>query len=43
MFKFDTAAVTSYVTAAAVALISTTMLFAVTAVPSVASYSSVVA
>jgi hypothetical protein len=43
MFKIDTAAFTSYVAAATVALFSTTMLFAVTAVPSVAALSGSVA
>jgi len=43
MFKIDTAAFTSYVAAAAVALLSTTMLFAVTAVPSAASLAGSVA
>jgi hypothetical protein len=43
MFKFDTAAVTSYAAAAAIALFSTTILFAVTTVPSVAALSASVA
>lgn len=43
MFNFDKAAFTSYAAAAAVAIFSTTMLFAATAVPSVASLSSSVA
>jgi hypothetical protein len=43
MFKIDTTAVTSYVAAAAIALFSTTILFAVTAVPSVAALSTSVA
>lgn len=43
MTNFDFRAATSYVAAAAVALFSTTMIFAATAVPSVAHVASVVA
>ena len=41
MFRFDTQAFTSYAVAAAVALFSTSMLFAATAVPSVAGMAAI--
>jgi hypothetical protein len=40
MFRFDKAAFTSYAAACAVALFSTTMLFAATSVPSVTALAS---
>lgn len=43
MFQFDAQAFTSYTIAAAVALFSTSMLFAATAVPSVTALSMSVA
>jgi len=43
MIKFDTRAAASYVAATAVALISTTMLFAATAIPQVVHASGLVA